>query len=126
MPSKGKLSKADLIPDAVGLLAVMTGSFLHAMEVTKDRQLALHFQKWVLPILETCLEQNSTKEWAGIIVILLAAVAGLCHKRDTTEMPLNLKGLFFKGEKLSVTCGVCQSSSNIGYELYQPAMNDTS
>lgn len=104
----------------------MTGSFLRAMEVTKDPQLALLFQKRILPILKMCLEQNSTKDWAGIIVILLAAVAGLCHKGDTTGMPSKLKGLFFKGEKLSVTCGVCQSSSNIGYELYQPVMDDSS
>ncbi len=62
--------------------------------------------EWILPILLTCLDEHSSKAWAGVVVILLAALVGQARSDLREEVmgikPPNLKSLSLAGQRLSV------------------------
>lgn len=106
MPQTGALRVIDLTPDAVCLMTVMTSSFLRSMRLSDHHLEEGHFMEWILPILLTCLDEHSSKEWAGVVVILLAALVGQARSDLREEVmgikPPNLKSLSLAGQRLSV------------------------
>lgn len=105
MPQPGKLKVTDLTPEAVCLMTVMTSSFLRSMRLSWRGIEEEHFMQWIMPLLLTCLAEHSSKGWAGVVVILLAALVGQAQHDPREEvlrlMPHNFKALSLAGQGLS-------------------------
>ena len=106
LPQPGTWKVSDLIPEAVCLMTVMTSSFLRSMRLSCHESGEGHFMKWILPILLTVLEEHSSKGWAGVVVILLAALFGQVQ-HDSREEALgilypDIESLSLAGQRLSL------------------------
>jgi len=62
--------------------------------------------KWILPILLTVLEEHSSKGWAGVVVILLAALFGQVQHDSRKEalgiLYPDIESLSLAGQRLSL------------------------
>lgn len=100
MPQPGALKVTDLTPEAVCLMTVMTSSFLRSMRLSCHQTQEEHFMKWIMPVLLTCLEEHSSKGWAGVVVILLAALVGQAQ-HDSPEEVLGITSPDFESLSLA-------------------------
>ncbi len=104
LPQPGALKVTDLTPEAVCLMTVMTSSFLRSMRLSCHQIEEGHFMEWIMPILLMCLEEHSSKGWAGVVVILLAALVGQAQSDLREEvlgiMSPNVKSLSLAGQRL--------------------------
>ncbi len=61
--------------------------------------------KWILPILLTVLKEHSSKGWAGVVVILLAALFGQVHNSREEALGIlypDIESLSLAGQRLSL------------------------
>ena len=105
LPQPGTWKVSDLIPEAVCLMTVMTSSFLRSMRLSCHESEEGHFMKWILPILLTVLKEHSSKGWAGVGVILLAALFGQVHNSREEALGIlypDIESLSLAGQRLSL------------------------
>ena len=63
-----------VLTHALALLVSMTGSFLKQAD-QPDKQLTLHFQQWIMPMISVLLESYYGEQTVGGVAVLLMAVS---------------------------------------------------